>query len=72
MVYIKNILKKKITHTHESRWALLVAQLEKNPPAMPETGVQVRKITWRRKWHPSLVLLAEKSHGQRSLVGYSL
>ena len=27
--------------------------------------------TWRRKWQPTPVLLPGKSHGQRSLVGYS-
>ena len=27
--------------------------------------------TWRRQWHPTPVLLSGKSHGQRSLVGYS-
>ena len=26
---------------------------------------------WRRKWQPTPVLLPEKFHGQRSLVGYS-
>jgi len=26
---------------------------------------------WRRKWQPTLVFLTGKSHGQRSLVGYS-
>ena len=26
---------------------------------------------WRRKWQPTAVLLPGKSHGQRSLVGYS-
>ena len=31
----------------------------------------VRKILWRRKWQPTPVLLPGKSHGQRSLVGYS-
>ena len=31
----------------------------------------VRKIPWRRKWQPTPVLLPGKSHGQRSLVGYS-
>ena len=31
----------------------------------------VRKIPWRRKWQPTLVLLPGKSHGQRSLVGCS-
>ena len=29
------------------------------------------KIPWRRKWQPIPVLLPGKSHGQRSLVGYS-
>ena len=31
----------------------------------------VRNIPWRRKWQPTPVLLLGKSHGQRSLVGYS-
>ena len=31
----------------------------------------VRKIPWRRKWQPTPVFLPRKSHGQRSLVGYS-
>ena len=31
----------------------------------------VRKIPWRRKWQPTPVLLPGKSHGQRSLMGYS-
>ena len=31
----------------------------------------VRKIVWRRKWQPILVFLPGKSHGQRSLAGYS-
>ena len=31
----------------------------------------VRKITWRRKWQPTPVLVPGKSHGPRSLVGYS-
>ena len=29
------------------------------------------KIPWKRKWLPSPVFWPEKSHGQRSLVGYS-
>ena len=28
------------------------------------------RSSWRRKWQPTLVFLAGKSHGQRSLVGY--
>ena len=31
----------------------------------------VGKISWRRKWQSTPVLLPGKSHGQRSLVGYS-
>ena len=39
---------------------------------MRETQVQpVGKIFWRRKWQPTPVLLPGKSHGQRSMVGYS-
>ena len=31
----------------------------------------VRKIPWRSAWQPTLVFLLGKSHGQRSLAGYS-
>ena len=31
----------------------------------------VGKISWRRAWQPTPVFLPGKSHGQRSLVGYS-
>ena len=31
----------------------------------------VRKIPWRRKWQPTPVFLPGKSHGWRSLAGYS-
>ena len=31
----------------------------------------VRKIPWSRKCQPPPVFLSEKSHGQRSLAGYS-
>ena len=30
-----------------------------------------QKIPWRRKWQPPPVFLPGKSHGQRSLMGYS-
>ena len=32
----------------------------------------IGKIPWRRKWQPTPVFLSGKSHGQRSLAGYSL
>ena len=31
----------------------------------------VGKTSWRREWLPTPVFLAGKSHGQRSLAGYS-
>ena len=34
-------------------------------------GPCVKEIPWKRKWQPTLVFLSRKSHGQRSLVGYS-
>ena len=45
----------------------------KRLPTMWETWVQSLdgKISWRRKWQPTPVLLPEKSHEWRSLVGYS-
>jgi len=32
---------------------------------------RIGKIPWRRAWQPTPVFLPGKSHGQRSLVGYS-
>ena len=34
-------------------------------------GPRVRKISWRRKWHPTPVFLLGKFQGQRSLVSDS-
>ena len=36
--------------------------------SVPELG---RSIHWRRKWQPTPMFLSGKSHGQRSLAGYS-
>ena len=50
----------------------------KNSPAKAEEGKRQRfdpwvgKLPWSRKWQPTPELLPGKSHGQRSLVGYSL
>ena len=38
---------------------------------MQEAGKEVFKKRWRGKWQPTPVLLPGKSHGQRSLAGYS-
>ena len=60
-----------------SQWASPVVQWQKNPPAHAgDAGggwfhSWVRKMPWRRKWQPTPVFLLGKSHGQRSLVGYS-
>ena len=37
----------------------------------PRFDPWVGKIPWRRKWQPTLVFLPGRSHGQRSLMGYS-
>ena len=37
----------------------------------PRINPWVRRIPWRRKWQPTPVFLPGKSHGQRSLAGYS-
>ena len=51
------------------RWISLISsghsiQMQKNTPSSAH-GI------WRRQWHPTPVLLPGKSHGWRSLVGYS-
>ena len=50
-----------------------MAQLVKNvlPIQEPLFDSCVRQIPRRRKWQPTPVFLCGKSHGQRSLVGYS-
>ena len=38
----------------------------------PEFNPWVGKLPWRKEWLPTPVFLPRESHGQRSLVGYSL
>ena len=52
------------------RRASLVAQTVKNLPAVG-SDPWVRKIPWRREWQLTAVFLPGKSHGQRSMVGYT-
>ena len=61
------------TYNYHPIQSSLVAQIVKNLPGMHETQVDlwVRKIPWRMRWQPTPVFLPEKSHGQRSLAGYS-
>ena len=49
-------------------WGFPGGSVVKNPPA--DAG-DSDWIPWRRKWQPTTVFLPGKSHGQRSLVGYS-
>ena len=37
----------------------------------PRFDLWFRKISWRREWLPTPVVLPGKSHGQKTLVGYS-
>ena len=42
-----------------------------NARERPGFDPRVGKIPWRRKWQPIPALLPGKSHGRRTLVGYS-
>ena len=50
-----------------------MAQSVQNPPAMQETQVLSlgQEVPLEKKMGPNSSILAGKSHGQRSLVGYS-
>ena len=54
-----------IGYPRQYSWASLVAQLVKNPPAMPETcvGSLGWKIPWRSERLPSLVFWPGEFHG---------
>ena len=51
-----------------------MAQRLKCLPGMRETWVRSlgREDPWRRKWQPTPVFLPGRSHGQRSLAGYTV
>ena len=55
-------------------WAFLVAQTVRNLPAMQETQVQSlgREDPLEKRMAPTPLFLLGESHGERSLVGYSL
>ena len=54
-------------------WGFPGGSVVKNPLAMQETWVRSlgQEDPWRRKWQPTPVFLPGKSHGHRSLAGYS-
>ena len=49
----------------------MVLQIKNLPANAGDAGSWVRKIPWRTKRQPIPVFFPGKSHGQRSLVGYS-
>ena len=55
------------------RVTVRVAQMVMRLPKCGRPGFNpwAGKILWRRKWQPTPVLLPGKSHGRRSVVGYS-
>ena len=60
--------------SHSLEPTSLLAQMIKHLPTMWETrekDFNFWRDFWRRKWQPTPVLLPGKSHGWRSLVGYS-
>ena len=53
-------------------FVFLGGAVDKDFPANAgDTGLTPQKIPWNRKWQITPVFLLGKSHGQRSLVGYS-
>ena len=67
---------KRIGYPLQYSWTSLVAQLEKNPPAMWETWAQcgfnpwVEKISWRRERLPTPVFWPGEFHGLYSSWGH--
>ena len=68
------ILLSHFTHAEteiQGGWALSTSLII----AVPSSGLILvytcLPLPWRRQWHPTPVLLPGKSHGRRSLVGYS-
>ena len=63
---------------HWASQMTLVVKKKKKKIHLPMQGERdgfppwVRKIPWRREWQPTPVFLPGKSHGLRSLAGYSL
>ena len=49
------------------------SEVKNSPPSSGATGdmgfIQIRKISWRRAWQITPVILSGESHGQRSLMG---
>ena len=59
------------TYTYDNTRASLVAHTVKQCRRLGFDS-WLRKIPWRRQWQPTPVFLLGKSHGQRSLAGYTV
>ena len=85
-VLLLNIIRPAIVKTNSSLWFLFIQSFVIWALGLPrwfsgkESTCQcrryrfnpwVRKIPWRGKWQPTPIFLPRKSHGQRSLAGYS-
>ena len=53
------------------RWMKLEPIIQSEVSQKEKHQYSILTHIWRRQWHPTLVLLPGKSHGWRSLVGYS-
>ena len=64
---------KEMTEVTGDYWASMVAQAVKIclQYRTPGFHLRIEKMPWRREWQPTLVFLPGKSHGQKSLAGYS-
>ena len=66
------LVNRKITELYISPRNTLVAQRVKSLQCgRTRFDPWVGKIPWRRKWQPTALFLSRKSHGRRSLAGYS-
>ena len=60
-----------MTMGKSSKHGLSGASVARTLPASARDTGDASSVPWRRKWQPTPVFLPEKSHGQKSLVGYS-
>ena len=68
LVWEDPLVKGKATHSSILAWTI---PFNFGHCGRPGFNPWVGKIPWRRKWQPTPVSLPGKSHGHRSLAGYS-
>ena len=68
----------RLSSCYSNPWGFLAGSVVKNLPVIRRCrrchgfDPWVGKIPWRRTWQPTPVFLPGKSHGQSSLVGYTV